>query len=187
MNEIATRLKILRDVSALSRKDIEARSNGRIKYSSLSTYENGQSNVSVDYLRRLVDFYESQGVSVSYSWLIDGTGYAPMKNNQMAVNLSSISEISLFQQQNPNSIVLSSDKSYADFIDVGDFLGGVKTTQNGKKLKLRILNIKDIGFIISHCAILGNNIFSIEDKKVSEIEINKVIDYYDVIWVRKNI
>ncbi|GEM75331.1 helix-turn-helix domain-containing protein [Vibrio sagamiensis] len=187
MNGIAERLKELRRYSGLSRRKIEMMSKGEIKQSSLSTFENGQSNISIEYLKKLTKFYKDIGISVSYPWLLEGEGPPPLKKDHMGLNFSCLQEAQYFQDLNPLSIIISANKSFDGIIEIGDFLGGAPSFSNKENLKTRILVLVNKEVHIVKCYIFMGFVIILENDTIRKLDLSKISMIYDIIWIRKNI
>ncbi|GAD77757.1 hypothetical protein VAZ01S_088_00240 [Vibrio azureus NBRC 104587] len=162
-------------------------SKGKIKQSSLSTFENGQSNISIEYLQKLTKFYKNNDISVSYSWLLEGEGPPPLKKDHIGLNFSCLQEAQYFQDLNPLSIIISANKSFEGFIEVGDFLGGIPSSSNKESLKIRILSLTNKEIHIVKCYMFMGFIIILENDTIRKIDLSKISMVYDIIWIRKNI
>ncbi|WP_341660305.1 helix-turn-helix transcriptional regulator [Vibrio sp.] len=188
MKDIAYRLRQIREVSGLSRKEVEQISLGVLKASSLSTFENNQSKISIHYLANLVQFYRNQSVNVSFDWVVNGEGITPSKQNNMLRNLSAVNEANFFRESHSNSIILSSDTYFPPYINVGDFVGAVKNDDDKDKTKIRVIKIKDKGFSILEGSFFDDFfIYRTGDGELINLPSSNVLESYDIIWIRKNL
>lgn len=186
MRELGIRLKAIRTRANLSRKDVENLSSGEINASSLSTFENAQSLISISYLRKLVEFYSSQGMDVSYDWVFTGYGIAPEDRTLFSSNLSAINESSLFKQSNDNAIVITVDNtSLEPIVSVGDLIGAVKTKMDFTGTKLCVINTNN-GLVVKPAKIINNGvvILDLNTKDMVFVDREHITDLYRVIWIR---
>lgn len=189
MNELAIRLKTIRVRANLSRKDVEKLSAGDIKASSLSTFENAQSLISISYLRRIIDFYSSQGIDVSYDWLFTGYGIAPEEKSILSSNLSSIKESDFFKYSNENSIIITVDnESLEPLVSIGDLIGAVRVKMDFNGTKLCVINTNK-GLIVKPAKVINNGvvILDLNTKEMVFFDKDHIIDLYRVIWIRGNL
>ncbi|SMG59704.1 helix-turn-helix domain-containing protein [Cedecea sp. NFIX57] len=188
MKDIANRIRELRELLEISRKEVEIRSNGVIKASSLSSFENAQSQISISYLKQLVTFYQQQGVDVGFDWLITGNGPAPTESSTLESNLAVIKEISFFKKMNDNSIIYTSPKSIPSLnIEQGDIVGAVKTKKRTQKTKLCLIRLTDGEYILALTRESSENIitFDPDQAEVNSLPLEMVEDIYEIIWIRK--
>ena len=188
MKNIGTRLKLVREAAELTRKDVESSSLGEIKSSSLSSFENNQSMISINYLVKLMYFYELENLIVDYKWLLTGMGNTPVKDLDINSNLNIIKEVSAFKELNKSAILYTVDSSdFAPFMCVGDVLGAIKSNDYSSGIK--IVNTKDGGLLLKN-AYVNNGVLVYNAPNVQvlkSIDDSDVVGIYDVIWIRKNV
>ena len=186
MKELGIRLKTIRTKANLSRKDVEKLSSGEIKASSLSTFENAQSLISISYLRKLVEFYSSQGMDVSYDWVFTGYGIAPDDRSLFSSNLSAINESEVFKRSNENSIVITVDNSSLEpIVSIGDLIGAVKSKLDFTGTKLCVINTNN-GLVVKPAKIINNGvaILDLNTKDMVFVDRVHIMELYRVIWIR---
>jgi transcriptional regulator with XRE-family HTH domain len=188
MNDIANRIRELRDLLELSRKEVEIRSNGTIKASALSSFENAQSQISITYLKQLVAFYRQQGVDVGFDWLITGNGPAPTETSTLESNLAVIKEISFFKKMNANSVIYTSPKNILALnIEQGDVIGAVIAKKRIQKTKLCLIRLKNGEYILGLALDKSENIiiFDPDQVAIDSLPLEMVDNIYEIIWIRK--
>ena len=120
---IGKRLAILRASLNLTRHQVEEKSKGDLMASSLSNYERGAANLSLNKIMAVYRFY-SQYLSVDLNWLLLGSGTNPeYANNFLHDNI--LEEISTFKAHKDHFVTVAK----ADNLPIwkkGDFVGGVK-------------------------------------------------------------
>lgn len=187
MTDINTRLKMIRETLGISRKDVELLSGGDIKAASLSTFENNQSQISISYLRKLVSFYEKQGIDISYDWLITGNGVNPREKTLIANSLSTIEEMDLFKKNTKNSIVITvATNEFQPILAPGDVVGGIKET-NLQGLNLCIIK-KHTEYVLKLAKQFdaGLIVTTINSPEFSVIYQNDISNIYRVVFIRSN-
>jgi len=81
--DVGHRLRNIREIKGLTRKDVEIQTDGEFKESILAMYESGRRNVSLPRLKRLSEFYE-----VSIAFLL-GEAPTPAQGDE-AANINAI-------------------------------------------------------------------------------------------------
>jgi len=188
MKDIAARIREIREYLDISRKEVEFRSGGLIKATSLSSFENAQSQISISYLKQLVEFYRREGVEISFDWLIAGNGPGPSDSVTLESNLSALKEVSFFKKNNYRSIVYTVTNPVPPLnIAQGDIIGGVCSEKNSTHTKFRLFRLNNGETCLHLSKIDGKKVvfFDQEQQKISHLPLETVQDIYDVIWIRK--
>lgn len=188
MKDIANRIRELREFLDISRKEVETRSGGLIKATSLSSFENAQSQISISYLKQLVEFYRGEGVEISFDWLIAGNGPGPSDSVTLESNLSVLKEVSFFKKNNHKSIIYTIAKPIISLnIAQGDIIGGVYSKKNTTHTKFRLIKLNNGETSLYLSKIEGKKVvfFDQEQQKISYLQLETVQDIYDVVWIRK--
>lgn len=188
MKEISYRLKEIREKLGLSRKNIEEESNHEIKATSLSTFENNQSQISISYLKRLVSFYQKKGIHVNYDWLITGIGVSPEESNLIGNGLSLINETEYFKINNTQSIILTvKTNEFTPIIMIGDIIGAIKIAEPVFNAKLCAIKTNDDFLIkIAKKTNSGIIIYNWNPIDVNIINPTNVVDIYQIVYFRGN-
>ena len=84
--DVGHRLRNIREIKGLTRKDVEVATDGEFKESILAMYESGRRNVSLPRLRRLSEFYE-----VSMAFLL-GEVSTPAGDEESSINAMLMSD-----------------------------------------------------------------------------------------------
>ncbi|MBL5824306.1 helix-turn-helix transcriptional regulator [Serratia marcescens] len=185
--EIGDRLRSIRERCGLTRKEVELQTNGEIKSASLSTFENNQSQISLRYLKVLLDFYRLKGVRSSYDWVISGDGMQPIEHEGLASNITAVKESAYFLQNNQNSkIITATTNRFSPYIKTGDFIGIIKRDSFTHELKLYTLLREDTPeFIFGKKDKETSLIYYIDRSDIVTQENVLPHQIYEVIWVRK--
>ncbi len=185
--EIGDRLRSIRERCGLTRKEVELQTNGEIKSASLSTFENNQSQISLRYLKVLLDFYRLKGVRSSYDWVISGDGMQPIEHEGLASNITAVKESAYFLQNNQNSkIITATTNRFSPYIKTGDFIGIIKRNSFTHELKLYTLMREDTSeFIFGKKDKETSLIYYIDRSDIVTQENDLPHQIYEVIWVRK--
>jgi len=185
--EIGDRLRSIRERCGLTRKEVELQTNGEIKSASLSTFENNQSQISLRYLKVLLDFYRLKGVRSSYDWVISGDGMQPIEHEGLASNITAVKESAYFLQNNQNSkIITATTNRFSPYIKTGDFIGIIKRDSFTHELKLYTLMREDTPeFIFGKKDKETSLIYYIDRSDIVTQENDLPHQIYEVIWVRK--
>lgn len=185
--EIGDRLRSIRERCGLTRKEVELQTNGEIKSASLSTFENNQSQISLRYLKVLLDFYRLKGVRSSYDWVISGDGMQPIEHEGLASNITAVKESAYFLQNNQNSkIITATTNRFSPYIKTGDFIGIIKRDSFTHELKLYTLLREDTPeFIFGKKDKETSLIYYIDRSDIVTQENVLSHQIYEVIWVRK--
>ncbi|WP_158784360.1 helix-turn-helix domain-containing protein [Pantoea sp. BAV 3049] len=188
MKDIADRIRELRELLDISRKEVEIRSGGLIKATSLSSFENAQSQISISYLRQLVEFYKGEGIETSFDWLIAGNGPGPSDSVTLESNLSALKEVSFFKKNNYKSLIYTVTKSMTSLnIAQGDIIGGVYSKNNPTHSKFRLFKLNNGETCLYLSRVDGKKvvIFDQDQQKISYLPLETVQEIYDVVWIRK--
>lgn len=185
--EIGDRLRSIRERCGLTRKEVELQTNGEIKSASLSTFENNQSQISLRYLKVLLDFYRLKGVRSSYDWVISGDGMQPIEHEGLASNITAVKESAYFLQNNQNSkIITATTNRFSPYIKTGDFIGIIKRDSFTHELKLYTLLREDTPEFIFGKKDKETSLIYYIDRSDIVIQENVLShQIYEVIWVRK--
>lgn len=185
--EIGDRLRSIRERCGLTRKEVELQTNGEIKSASLSTFENNQSQISLRYLKVLLDFYRLKGVRSSYDWVISGDGMQPIEHEGLASNITAVKESAYFLQNNQNSkIITATTNKFSPYIKTGDFIGIIKRDSFTHELKLYTLLREDTPEFIFGKKDKETSLIYYIDRSDIVIQENVLShQIYEVIWVRK--
>jgi transcriptional regulator with XRE-family HTH domain len=172
-NQLPERLRLIRDMVGFSRREVEERSGGQINAASLSSYENNQSQISIVYIQKLVSFYSSQGITISYDWLITGFGDAPQESSRIDSNISSIKEANFFKKENRNSIIHTVETNdLSPIIKPGYIIGGILEQENTSKERIRIIRKNAGDIILCNSKIIDEKLIVV-NKNLSISHINK--------------
>lgn len=188
MKDIAHRIRALRALLDISRKEVEMRSEGRIKATSLSTFENAQSTISIPYLRQLVYFYQTQGIVVGFDWLITGNGPRPSHRSVLESNISVIQEVAFFRKTNQHAIIHTATESLPFlYIEQGDIIGAVRTEKNMYRTAVRLFRLTSGESKIMLTKIFDGNVmtFDLSQTRLQSLPLETVEEIYDVVWLRK--
>lgn len=120
---VGKRLAILRSSTGLTRHQVEEQTNGELMASSLSNYERGAANLSLNKLMAVYRFY-SQHLSVDLNWLLLGKGTNPQTATALMED-SILEEIHSFQSH-ANHFMTMTKTDNAPYWRKGDFIGGIK-------------------------------------------------------------
>lgn len=151
---VGKRLAILRSSTGLTRQQVEEQTNGELMASSLSNYERGAANLSLNKIMAVYRFY-SQHLSVDLNWLLLGKGTDPQSTNSLMED-SILEEINSFQSHQ-NHFVTMTKTDNAPYWKKGDFIGGVKK-QPSNEFMFWILQTKT-GDIIIEAGEFNNDYF----------------------------
>lgn len=185
-NNIGSRLRLIREIKDLSRREVEDRSNGDIKAASLSSYENNQSQISINYIQKLVSFYSSIGIDIDYGWLITGIGNIPHEQSNIDTNVSSIKEAGFFKKENRNAIIHTIDNNeLSPLIKIGYLIGGVTDKENDHKERIRLIRKVNGDIVIGNSKLIENKMI-ITDKNgsISHLNMKDIESTYSIIWIR---
>lgn len=185
-NNIGSRLRFIREIKDLSRREVEERSNGDIKAASLSSYENNQSQISINYIQKLVSFYSSIGIDIDYGWLITGIGDIPHEQSNIDSNVSSIKEAGFFKKENRNSIIHTVDnETLSPLIKIGYLIGGVLDIDNNHKERIRLIKKVNGDIIIGNSKLIESKmIITDTNGSISHLNMKDIESTYSIIWIR---
>ena len=172
----------------MTRREVEVASGGEILASSLSSFENNQSKISISYLSKMISFYKSKGIVIDFEWLFTGVGFEPMQCIDINSNINVIKEASFFKDLNKSSILYTVDNNdFSPFINIGDVLGGVKCEK--KHSGIKIVNTVNLGLLLVNayvdCECITYN--TSREQNIKRLDYSVVVGVYDVVWIRKTI
>lgn len=185
-NNIGSRLRLIREITDLSRREVEDKSNGDIKAASLSSYENNQSQISINYIQKLVSFYSSIGIDIDYGWLITGIGDIPHEQSNIDTNVSSIKEAGFFKKENRNAIIHTIDNDeLSPLIKIGYLIGGVLDKENNQKERIRLIRKFNGDIVIGNSKLIeGKMIITDKNGSISHLNMKDIESTYSIIWIR---
>lgn len=185
------RIRKLRDLLSINRREVEELSDGKIKSRALESIEAGRSMVSMTMLQTIHDFYNKNNIVVSYEWIITGVGKPPYilnKNVLENVNFNVFEEAKYFEELNPRAITLTvQDDKLIPVCKVGDLIGGIQVDEVEFNNDYIITKLNNEINIYKAKSYIDRNVHVLMDSRneIQEIVQFKVIEYfYKIVWVR---
>jgi DNA-binding transcriptional regulator YiaG len=138
--ERGKRIKLLRMLVEMTRKDIDERYN--LSQHTVHAWEKGTNCLTEKNADRLVEIFSREGLDITTDWLMHGTNPLFTKNEigknkdlQDALSIKGdikiLNEINYFRENNLNSVsVMVADEALLPVFCVGDYVGGVYVTNH---------------------------------------------------------
>lgn len=181
MSSIDTRLKQVRTILDLTRKDVEKETGGSINQSSLANYETGSSQLSIPYLLKIYHYY-SDKISLDLNWLLTGIGKEPFKNSELKIDI--VNEITSYKENNINSLVICSSKDIPPLIKVGDFIGATPSSKTSDH-SLWIIQKKNGDIEIETGHVINDIFVFTANDDISSINMDDISKLLKVDFIRK--
>ena len=185
------RIRKLRSLLNINRREVEELSAGKIKSRALESIEAGRSMVSVTMLQTIHDFYNTNNIVVSYEWIITGVGKPPYEINKNVlenVNLNIFEEAKYFEILNPRSIIITvQDDILVPVCKTGDLIGGIQIDEGVFDNDYIITKLDDDINIYKAKSYVDRNVHVLMDARneIREIVQFKVIEcFYKLVWIR---
>ncbi|APC96185.1 helix-turn-helix transcriptional regulator [Francisella tularensis subsp. novicida] len=185
------RIRQLRDLININRREVEELSDGKIKSRALESIESGRSSVSIEMLQAIHDFYNKHNIVISYEWIITGVGKPPYMLDKSILNTTNINiykEAKYFEDLNPRSISLTvQDNKLVPFCKIGDLIGGIQVEEKAFSNEYVITKVNNNINTYKIKSYEDRNVHVLMDAKneIQEIVTFKEIEYfYKIVWVR---
>lgn len=202
MDTFGTRLKSLRGLLGLSRKEFSGK-HGFSEFT-IRSWELGKTNINKNQLKKVLDAFEIENLVCDAEWLLYGKGTSPFvtrallkQNNIDNYKIKgALLEADFFQENNYESIITRvTDQLMAPFFYVGDLVGGVPISEENvhslvgrhvivvtykDQIFVRILLPSDKKDLYTFTC---TNLEKIKEGYLHEVQIKKI---YKIVWIRRD-
>lgn len=158
------RLKYLRSILQLTRAEIEEKY--KLPEITLKSWENGTNKLTKNGIKRCIAVYQSKGLMVDESWIVEGRGLDPTvrrslehyfsmpSSTELPVeaneDLAMMSDAKKFRDLYPNAVIMVvTNNEMSPYYEAGSYVGGIleEEAKNWEKLvgKDCIVHLKDGG------------------------------------------